>query len=48
MMTPLPLVGSFGLFCFCLTGPVGWPFTIAAGVALGWNAALYWAARQQS
>lgn len=44
-MTPVPLLLSFGLFCFCLTGPVSWPFTVFATFVLGWNAGLFYAAR---
>lgn len=47
-MTPAWLVLNFGLFCFCLTGPVGWPITCFIGVGLGWNAGLYYAVRKLS
>ena len=42
-INPFPLILSCGLFCFTLTGPVGWQFTVFAGVAFGWHAGLYYA-----
>lgn len=45
-MNPLPLILNFGLFCFCMTGPVSWPVTLVIGVGLGWNAGLYYASRR--
>jgi hypothetical protein len=45
-MTPAWLLLNFWLFCFCLTGPVGWPITTFIGIGLGWNAGLYYAAHK--
>ena len=43
-MNPIPLIVSVAMFCFSLTGPVSWPVTAFAGVAMGWSAGLYYAA----
>lgn len=43
-MNPIPLIIVCGYFCFCLTGPVAWPFTVFGGVVFGWTAGLYYAA----
>lgn len=45
-MNPIPLILSFGSFCFCLTGPVSPWVEAFSGVVLGWNAALYYAAKK--
>jgi len=44
-VNPLPLIFSFGLFCFCLTGPVSWPFVVFSAFVLGWCAGLFYVAR---
>ena len=43
-MNAIPLIASFALFCFSLTGPVGWPIAVFGAFVFGWNLALYYAA----
>lgn len=44
-MNPIPLVVSFGLLCFCITGPVH-PYVLAfTAFVFGWYAALQCATR---
>lgn len=43
-MSRLPLIFSFGLFGFTITGPVHPIVTVFAGVVFGWCAGLSYAA----